>query len=81
MYTSTPLNATIDQDGPQYKSDFSDSVHVDLRRDLRVRVPKKMNQTDQRPLFEKYQFLTPGLSFLPLLPFQLAETHANKILI
>jgi len=68
IYTSTPLNSTVrkDREPTSYESEFQEAVHMDLRRDLESRVPPKTNQTDQRPLFEKYQFLTPGL-FMGLL--------------
>jgi len=69
VYISTPLNTTVrkeEQERVSYESQFQDAVHMDLRRDLKARVPPKINNTDMRPLFEKYQFLTPGL-FMGLL--------------
>jgi len=62
IYTSTPVNGTVGrgEENVVYESQFVDAVHADLKRDLEARVPPKTNETDMRPLFEKYQFLTPG---------------------
>ena len=59
IYTTTPLKEAIREEY-KYESAFDEAVHMDLKRDLRLRVPPKTNETDMRPLFEKYQFLTPG---------------------
>jgi len=64
IYTSTPLNATISKKETEegsYQADFMDPAHIDLKRNLEIREPPKTEQTDFRPLFETYQFLTPGL--------------------
>lgn len=69
IYTSTPVNGTItkkETEEGSYQADFVDPAHIDLKRDLEIRVPDKTEQTDFRPLFETYQFLTPGL-FMGLL--------------
>jgi len=69
VYTSTPVNATISMENREdfsYQAEFMDPAHMDLKRDLDIRLPGKVVQTDERPLFEKYQFLTPGL-FMGLL--------------
>ncbi|ODA77394.1 hypothetical protein RJ55_07023 [Drechmeria coniospora] len=50
---------------PAYEPEFLDLLHMDLKRDMQSvpNVPKK-NETlrDTRPLFEKYQFFSPGSS-------------------
>lgn len=60
-----------------YEPEFSAPVHVDMKRwaekgpelkgqeleGLEIEAPKKANSTDHRPLFEKYQFFTPGESY------------------
>ena len=47
-----------------YEPEFVDSVHMDLKRDQPAANARRKddNQTerDTRPLFEKYQFFTPG---------------------
>ncbi|KYK54316.1 uncharacterized protein DCS_06273 [Drechmeria coniospora] len=49
---------------PAYEPEFLDLLHMDLKRDMQSvpNVPKK-NETlrDTRPLFEKYQFFSPGI--------------------
>jgi len=60
IYISTPLNGTIKDDEPLYEAQFDGQEHLDLKRNLLARVPLKTVQTDFRPLFEKYQFFTPG---------------------
>jgi hypothetical protein len=46
-----------------YKPEFSEPVHMDMKRwseERGVAAPKKGNSTSNLPLFEKYQFFTPG---------------------
>ncbi|KAK4453777.1 vacuolar ATP synthase subunit S1-domain-containing protein [Podospora aff. communis PSN243] len=38
-----------------------EAVHMDLKRDDSSAATRKKNATDNRPLFEKYQFFTPGI--------------------
>jgi hypothetical protein len=48
-----------------YEPDFGAPVRMDLRRWEEapgVVAQRKANETDNRPLFEKYQFFTPGKS-------------------
>jgi hypothetical protein len=47
---------------PEYEPEFAigSVVKMDLKRDLRVRGDNG-TRPDLRPLFEKYQFLTPGM--------------------
>jgi hypothetical protein len=53
--------------GSFYTPEFAqEAVRMDLKRDLRPRapgggIPQKTEQKDFRPLFETYQFLTPGM--------------------
>ena len=63
IYSSTPLNATIAEEATYYEPKFETQLdaHIDLKRSIGSRVPKETVELDQRPLFEKYQFLTPGL--------------------
>jgi hypothetical protein len=47
-----------------YKPEFSEPVHMDMKRwseERGVAAPKKGNSTSNLPLFEKYQFFTPGI--------------------
>ena len=63
IYLTTPLSTPIQSspsEGIVYQSEFQNLEHLDLRRELRIRVPPETNATDVLPLFEKYQFLTPG---------------------
>ncbi|KAI5461084.1 BIG/ATPase V1 complex, subunit S1 [Mariannaea sp. PMI_226] len=48
---------------PAYEPEFVDPVRMDLKRDLRSHMVREdKNRTiDNRPLFEKYQFFTPGI--------------------
>ena len=50
-----------------YEPEFSGPVHMDMRRwaeEPEVVARKKSNSTSGLPLFEKYQFFTPGMSCL-----------------
>ncbi|KAL3957901.1 hypothetical protein ACCO45_008479 [Purpureocillium lilacinum] len=62
LFYSTPSE-------PAYEPEFVDSLHMDLKRDMEG-TPRAGNknstQRDTRPLFEKYQFFTPGI-FMGLL--------------
>ncbi|KAK4239126.1 BIG/ATPase V1 complex, subunit S1 [Achaetomium macrosporum] len=54
-----------------YQPDFAEAVHVDMKRwteEPRVASRTKDNSTSNLPLFEKYQFFTPGIfmSFIVL---------------
>lgn len=56
-----------------YQPDFIEPVHMDLKRgDVDSQEGKGKGNTtyDNRPLFVKYQFFTPGMSFCTLLPLQ-----------
>lgn len=61
---STPSTKALEVDeSPVYEATFDDSVHMDLKRSLYPRAGGRNSSipTDTRPLFEKYQFLTPGM--------------------
>ncbi|KAG0645395.1 big1 [Hyphodiscus hymeniophilus] len=71
VYTSTPPFSPIQPSSksaevPLYESEFQNREHLDLKRDLRIREDNTSSNADTSPLFEKYQFLTPGL-FMGLL--------------
>jgi hypothetical protein len=61
---STPATNVEEEevDNPVYEAIFDDAVHMDLKRNLYERKGNSTSRGDQRPLFEKYQFLTPGTS-------------------
>ena len=44
---------------PAYEAEFEDAIYQDLRRATK---DKDTKEKDNRPLFEKYQFFTPGKS-------------------
>lgn len=62
IYTTTPGGDTT-HESHKYEATFEAPFHTDLKRDLRIRADNSTNGAapDDRPLFEKYQFLTPGL--------------------
>jgi hypothetical protein len=59
IYLTTPSSPLIEKP-IIYESDFHDALHMDLKRNL---APPRGNGSilDQRPLFEKYQFFSPGI--------------------
>jgi hypothetical protein len=60
IYLSSPTE-------PTYEADFMEPLHLDLKREARtLNVRKAKNETDfdKLPLFQKYQFFTPGTSLL-----------------
>jgi hypothetical protein len=57
IYTTTPVSAEI-VDDLSYKPVFIEPLHMELKRfDDK---PPNDTEKDDRPLFEKYQFFTPG---------------------
>ncbi|KAJ6438687.1 ER protein BIG1 [Purpureocillium lavendulum] len=57
LFYSTPSE-------PAYEPEFVDSLHMDLKRDMEGAHGARVDngtQRDTRPLFEKYQFFTPGI--------------------
>lgn len=61
---------------PLYDSDFIEPLHTDLRRSLDGAASmQKANRTerDTRPLFEKYQFFTPGMTRFSGTPVRTTE--------
>ncbi len=66
IYITTPsTNAVAEDRLITYEPEFMEPFHMDLKRNLQTRA-ESGNATDSRPLFEKYQFLSPGL-FMGLL--------------
>ncbi|KAB8305152.1 hypothetical protein EYC80_004445 [Monilinia laxa] len=64
IYTTTPIGFVLEQDVPEsaiYQAEFDATAHIDLKRDFRVRADNSTNAPDTRPLFEKYQYFTPGI--------------------
>ncbi|KAI9875445.1 MAG: hypothetical protein M1830_008470 [Pleopsidium flavum] len=73
IYTTTPVSANqrpLVSESRVYEMDdtFASSVHMDLKRDFSIhdRVSSDNTTLSSGPLFEKYQFFTPGI-FMGLL--------------
>ncbi|KAL2068584.1 hypothetical protein VTL71DRAFT_14921 [Oculimacula yallundae] len=74
IFLSTPAsNITPEQVQTQasekaivYESDFNEPLHMDLKRDIYARKRNESGIDRTQPLFEKYNFLSPGL-FMGLL--------------
>jgi len=69
IYLTTPSTlpaSTSAEKAIIYEPDFNDALHIDLKRNLAAASEHNSTIPDQRPLFEKYQFLSPGL-FMGLL--------------
>ena len=52
-----------------YEPEFSGPVHMDMKRSVErqfVGRSKGNSTSDNRPLFEKYQFFTPGKSLISI---------------
>lgn len=65
IWTTTPPSGhSADVDA--YEPEFQNPVHIEIKRDLGARrssARSNNNESNQRPLFEKYQFFTPGQFF------------------
>ncbi|KAF7871755.1 hypothetical protein EAF04_003862 [Stromatinia cepivora] len=64
IYTTTPIDSVLSQKEPEldiYEAVFDASAHFDLKRDFRIRADNSTDSPDNRPLFEKYQYFTPGI--------------------
>ncbi|KAJ8059315.1 hypothetical protein OCU04_012276 [Sclerotinia nivalis] len=64
IYTTTPVDSVLSQKEPEldvYEAVFDASAHFDLKRDFRIRADNSTDSPDNRPLFEKYQYFTPGI--------------------
>jgi hypothetical protein len=61
IYTSTPRTPSIQIDEDTYEPSFPNPAQIELKRGLNIRVPPGTVNNDSRPLFEKYQFFTPGM--------------------
>jgi hypothetical protein len=54
-----------------YQPDFAEPMHMDLKRwseESELSARQKSNSTAKLPLFEKYQFFTPGAFILLVEP-------------
>ena len=64
IYITTPPPQETLQDGHMYEMDepYPSGLHTDLKRDLEMhaRQSEDDHMQDGLPLFEKYQFLSPG---------------------
>jgi hypothetical protein len=61
VFSTTPSD-DLTADEITYEPTFDVGVHMDLKRALLTRAPASTTSNDTRPLFEKYQYFTPGLS-------------------
>jgi hypothetical protein len=62
IYTTTPVSTNVMHKTPSYQPDFMEPLHMDLKRQsIYDATAKNKTARDNRPLFEKYQFLTPGI--------------------
>ncbi|KAH8804566.1 BIG/ATPase V1 complex, subunit S1 [Xylogone sp. PMI_703] len=58
--TTPPTKEAAAEDATTYDAMFNSPLKMDLKRDLGIR-DDNSTKRDNRPLFEKYQYLTPGL--------------------
>ncbi|ORY72013.1 BIG/ATPase V1 complex, subunit S1 [Pseudomassariella vexata] len=63
IYTSGPRSEALAGEPKIYEAGFQDTVHMELKRHLQqvARNASPINSTTNLPLFEKYQFFTPGI--------------------
>ncbi|TGO10414.1 hypothetical protein BTUL_0136g00370 [Botrytis tulipae] len=64
IFTTTPIGSVLEQhifELPVYNAEFDSTSHIDLKRDFRIRADNSTTEPDRRPLFEKYQYFTPGI--------------------
>lgn len=64
VYTGVPGAASASE-SQNYEADFADPARQELKREL-GQISRRANVTDNLPLFEKYQFFTPGKLTAPL---------------
>ncbi|KAL5349968.1 hypothetical protein ACLOAV_005004 [Pseudogymnoascus australis] len=68
LFATTPVNSKAPvpvvqdnvSDVPDYESEFQEPLHSEIKRQT-VRRADGGSKVDRRPLFEKYQFFTPGI--------------------
>lgn len=60
LTTPNPHPTSAPHEEMLYEPAFEEPVHMELKRQLEARIPPKTTTNDTRPLFEKYQFFTPG---------------------
>lgn len=70
--STLPASASADQ-AIIYEPDFNDALHIDLKRNLAAAPELNGTIPDPRPLFEKYQFLSPGMYLFPIFKSQSVE--------
>ena len=61
----SPMYFTVEGESEPYEAQFADPARQELKRDLGQK-SRRANVTDNLPLFEKYQFFTPGKLTAPL---------------
>ncbi|CAG8976886.1 hypothetical protein HYALB_00003497 [Hymenoscyphus albidus] len=66
VVVGTSPSTVAAHEGLIYEAEFQEPVHMDLKRNVLTRESKSEKGPDRRPLFEKYQYFTPGL-FMGLL--------------
>lgn len=73
LFATTPVNSKAPasvvygsvSDVPNYESEFQEPLRSELKRETGImRRAEGGNKVDTRPLFEKYQFFTPGMNLL-----------------
>ncbi|KFZ08071.1 hypothetical protein V502_09565 [Pseudogymnoascus sp. VKM F-4520 (FW-2644)] len=70
LFATTPVNSKVPapvvqdsvSDVPNYESEFQEPLHSEIKRRIGAMQRAYLaNKVDTRPLFEKYQFFTPGI--------------------
>ncbi|KAI9648758.1 hypothetical protein NHQ30_003398 [Ciborinia camelliae] len=64
IYATTPIGSVLQKDESEsirYNAEFEATAHIDLKRDFRIKADNSTKEPDTRPLFEKYQYFTPGI--------------------
>jgi len=62
MYTTTPAFDQLAHSGPTYEPVFQEPLHMEIKRQFEYRTTgENSTAPPNAPLFEKYQFFTPGL--------------------
>lgn len=65
-YTVIYAGAPRKEVPPTYTAVFQDGVPAELKRDVHSVQQRALNDTSNLPLFEKYQYFSPGQSSYPL---------------
>jgi len=83
IYLTTPSTLPASTCADQaiiYEPDFNDALHIDLKRNLAAATKPNGTIPDPRPLFEKYQFLSPGMYLFPIFKSQREEKWRLMVL-